>query len=57
MQEDLLTTEQVAQCLNVDNFTACRPVARKGISAFRVENQGLKRSILERRLRKNMNTS
>lgn len=58
MQEELLTTQQVAQYLNVDKFTIYRLVAKKQIPAFRVGNQWrFKKSILEQWLHKNMNTS
>lgn len=58
MQENLLTTAQVARYLRVDKFTVYRLVARKKIPAFRVGNQWrFKRAMLERWLRKNMNTS
>lgn len=58
MQDELLTTRQVARYLNVDKFTIYRLVARKQIPAFRVGNQWrFEKSILERWLDKNMNTS
>ncbi|TAK07838.1 DNA-binding protein [bacterium] len=56
MQENLLTTEQVARYLKVDKFTIYRLVAQKKIPAFRVGNQWrFKRSMLEAWLRKNSN--
>jgi len=56
MQEDLLTTKQVAQYLKVDKFTVYRLVARKNIPAFRVGNQWrFKRSMIEAWLMKNSN--
>jgi excisionase family DNA binding protein len=39
MQENLLTTDQVAQYLKVDKFTVYRLVAQKKIPAFKVGNQ------------------
>ncbi len=58
MLEPLLTTEQVARYLKVDKFTIYRLVAQKKIPAFRVGNQWrFKTSILEKWLRKNMNTN
>lgn len=56
MQENLLTTEQVARYLKVDKFTVYRLVARKKIPAFRVGNQWrFKKSMLEAWLMKNSN--
>lgn len=58
MQENLLTTQQVARYLKVDKFTVYRLVAQKKIPAFRVGNQWrFKRSMLEQWLRQNMNVS
>ncbi|MFQ5853293.1 MAG: helix-turn-helix domain-containing protein [Candidatus Binatia bacterium] len=58
MPENLLTTKQVAQYLNVDEFTVYRLVAQKKLPAFRVGNQWrFKRKILEQWLQKNMNIS
>lgn len=58
MQEELLTTQQVARYLRVDKFTIYRMVAKKQLPAFRVGNQWrFKRSILEQWLLKNMNTA
>jgi len=39
MQENLLTTDQLAKYLKVDKFTIYRLVGRKKIPAFRVGNQ------------------
>jgi excisionase family DNA binding protein len=39
MQENLLTTEQVAQYLKIDKFTVYRLVTQKKIPAFKVGNQ------------------
>ncbi len=39
MQENLLTTDQVALYLKVDKFTVYRLVAQKKIPAFKVGNQ------------------
>jgi excisionase family DNA binding protein len=39
MQENLLTTEQVAQYLKIDKFTVYRLVIQKKIPAFKVGNQ------------------
>jgi excisionase family DNA binding protein len=56
MQENLLTTEQVAQYLRVDKFTVYRLVTQKKIPAFKVGNQWrFKRRLLEDWLKKNSN--
>ena len=56
MQENLLTTEQVAQYLKVDKFTIYRLVGRKKIPAFRVGNQWrFKMSLIDEWLMKNSN--
>ena len=56
MQENLLTTEQVAQYLKVDKFTVYRLVAQKKIPAFRVGNQWrFKKTMIEAWLMKNSN--
>ena len=56
MQENLLTTEQLAEYLKVDKFTIYRLVARKKIPAFRVGNQWrFKRTMVEAWLMKNAN--
>ena len=56
MQENLLTTQQVAQYLKVDKFTIYRLVGRKKIPAFRVGNQWrFKRSLIDEWLMKNSN--
>jgi excisionase family DNA binding protein len=39
MQENLLTTDQVAEYLNVDKFTVYRLIIQKRIPAFKVGNQ------------------
>ena len=39
MQENLLTTAQVADYLKVDKFTVYRLVTQKNIPAFKVGNQ------------------
>ena len=56
MQENLLTTDQVAQYLKVDKFTIYRLVAQKKIPAFRVGNQWrFKRTMIDAWLMKNSN--
>jgi excisionase family DNA binding protein len=56
MQENLLTTEQVAQYLKIDKFTLYRLVTRGKIPAFKVGNQWrFKRRLLEDWLEKNSN--
>ncbi len=56
MQEDLLTTEQVARYLRVDKFTIYRLVAQKKLPAFRVGNQWrFKRTVVDAWLIKNSN--
>jgi excisionase family DNA binding protein len=56
--EELLTPEEVARYLNVDKFTIYRLVSQNKLPAFRVGNQlRFKQTLLERWLRKNMNTS
>jgi len=56
MQENLLTTEQLARYLKVDKFTIYRLVARKKIPAFRVGNQWrFKKKMIEAWLMKNSN--
>jgi excisionase family DNA binding protein len=39
MQENLITTEQVAAYLKVDKFTVYRLVMQKDLPAFKVGNQ------------------
>lgn len=39
MQENLLTTAQVAEYLKIDKFTVYRLVTQKNIPAFKVGNQ------------------
>jgi excisionase family DNA binding protein len=58
MQENLLTTEQVAEYLRIDKFTVYRLVTQGKIPAFKVGNQWrFKRSMVEAWLKSNMNTS
>jgi excisionase family DNA binding protein len=48
MQENLLTTEQVAEYLKVDKFTIYRLVMQRDLPAFKVGNQWrFKRSLIE----------
>ena len=57
MQENLLTTEQVAQYLRIDKFTVYRLVTQGKIPAFKVGTQWrFKRSMVEAWLESNMNT-
>ena len=56
MQENLLTTEQLARYLRVDKFTVYRLVTQKKIPAFKVGNQWrFKRNLVEDWLAKNSN--
>ena len=56
MQENLLTTAQVADYLKVDKFTVYRLVTQKNIPAFKVGNQWrFKRQIIDDWLLKNSN--
>jgi excisionase family DNA binding protein len=56
MQEDLLTTEQVARYLSIDKFTVYRLVAQKRLPAFRVGNQWrFKKDMIEGWLKRNSN--
>ena len=56
MQEDLLTTEQVARYLKVDKLTIYRLVAQRKLPAFKVGNQWrFKREMIDSWLTKNMN--
>jgi excisionase family DNA binding protein len=56
MQEDLLTTEQVARYLSIDKFTVYRLVAQKKLPAFRVGNQWrFKKEMIEGWLKRNSN--
>jgi excisionase family DNA binding protein len=58
MQENLLTTEQVAQYLKVDKFTIYRLVTQKKIPAFKVGSQWrYKKRLVDNWLRKNSNLS
>jgi excisionase family DNA binding protein len=57
MQENLLTTEQVAKYLKVDKFTIYRLVAQKKMPAFRVGSQWrFKKSVIEDWLMRNSNS-
>jgi excisionase family DNA binding protein len=56
MQENLLTTEQLAQYLKVDKFTIYRLVTEKKIPAFKVGSQWrYKKELVDDWLRKNSN--
>jgi excisionase family DNA binding protein len=56
MQENLLTTEQLAEYLKVDKFTIYRLVTQKKIPAFKVGNQWrYKKALVDDWLRKNSN--
>jgi excisionase family DNA binding protein len=56
MQENLLTTEQVARYLKVDKFTIYRLVTQKKIPAFKVGNQWrFKRAMIDAWLMQNSN--
>ena len=56
MQENLLTTEQVARYLKIDKFTVYRLVTQKKIPAFKVGNQWrFKKTQLEDWLKQNSN--
>ena len=56
MQENLLTTEQVAQYLKIDKFTVYRLITQGKIPAFKVGNQWrFKRSMVEAWLESNRN--
>jgi excisionase family DNA binding protein len=58
MQENLLTTVQVAQYLKVDKFTIYRLVTQKKIPAFKVGSQWrYKKRLVDNWLRKNSNLS
>lgn len=58
MQENLLTTVQVAEYLKVDKFTIYRLVAQKKIPAFRVGSQWrFKKSVIEAWLTTNSNSN
>lgn len=57
MQDNLLTTTQVARYLRVDKFTIYRLVAQKKIPAFRVGNQWrFRKSMIDAWLMKNLNS-
>jgi excisionase family DNA binding protein len=56
MQENLLTTEQVARYLKIDKFTVYRLVMQKKIPAFKVGNQWrFKKRQIEDWLKQNSN--
>jgi excisionase family DNA binding protein len=56
MQENLLTTVQVAEYLKVDKFTIYRMVAQKKIPAFRVGSQWrFKKTLVDAWLAENSN--
>jgi len=56
MQENLLSTRQVARYLKIDKFTLYRLVNQKKIPAFKVGNQWrFKRQLIEAWLLKNAN--
>ena len=56
MQENLLTTAQVADYLKVDKFTIYRLVTQKNIPAFKVGNQWrFNREMIDAWLLKNSN--
>jgi excisionase family DNA binding protein len=56
MQENLLTTEQLARYLKVDKFTIYRLVTQKKIPAFKVGNQWrFKRAMIDTWLMQNSN--
>jgi excisionase family DNA binding protein len=58
MQENLLTTAQVAEYLKVDKFTVYRLVTQKNIPAFKVGNQWrFKKNLVDAWLMKNSNMS
>jgi excisionase family DNA binding protein len=57
MQENLLTTDQVARYLRVDKFTVYRLVTQKKIPAFKVGNQWrFKKRMIEDWLNTQINT-
>jgi excisionase family DNA binding protein len=56
MQQNLLTTDQVARYLKVDKFTVYRLVAQKKIPAFKVGNQWrFNKKMIDEWLMKNCN--
>lgn len=56
VQENLLTTDQVAKYLKVDKFTVYRLVTQKKIPAFKVGNQWrFKRQMIDAWLQENSN--
>ena len=57
MQENLLTTAEVADYLKVDKFTVYRLVTQKNIPAFKVGNQWrFSKDMIDAWLNKNINT-
>ncbi len=58
MQENLLTTAQVAEYLKIDKFTVYRLVTQKNIPAFKVGNQWrFNKDMIDAWLLKNSNLS
>jgi excisionase family DNA binding protein len=58
MQENLLTTAQVAEYLKVDKFTVYRLVTQKNIPAFKVGSQWrFKKTMIDAWLKENSNMS
>ena len=58
MQQNLLTTAQVAEYLKVDKFTVYRLVIQKNIPAFKVGNQWrFNKDMVDAWLLKNSNLS
>lgn len=56
MQDNLLTTDQVAQYLKVDKFTVYRLLTQRKIPAFKVGNQWrFKRAMIDAWLMRNSN--
>ena len=56
MQENLLTTEQVAEYLKIDKFTLYRLVTQGKVPAFKVGSQWrFKRKLIDAWLQKNSN--
>jgi excisionase family DNA binding protein len=56
MQENLLTTAQVAEYLKIDKFTVYRLVTQKNIPAFKVGSQWrFEKKMIDEWLRRNSN--
>ena len=56
VQENLLTTDQVARYLKVDKFTVYRLVTKKKIPAFKVGNQWrFRKTLIDAWLQNNSN--